>query len=461
MTTLTAIELASIVVILAWNAFFVAAEYAFVAARRTRLRELADEGSRQARRVLAVIDDPTRFIAAIQVAITLSSIALGAVGQPALTRVIESAFGPVESTVGEGAVFALAVVIAFCINIALHVVLGEIVPKTLTLARPESVAMRVAGPVRLFLVAFGPFIWVLRGLSHSATRALGLPEPSEGRLAHSEEELKMLVSQSSKGGRARGQRAGDALQRLRLRRHGRRRGDGAAARRRRLPGRHAARGAARRRSPRSPSRATRSTAARWTTSSASCTSATCSPHAEQEGKDRVRVESLLRPAHVVPESKSLAGLLADFRRSKSHMALVIDEYGSLAGIVTLEDLLEEIVGEIDDEHDRPERPLERIADGHIRVDGKYSVEEFNERFGLDLPSDDYHTIGGVVFGELGRAAEPGDRVKYDGCVFRVHATDGPRILSIDVELKERPESEAPDDAPGEATGARPPEASAG
>jgi hypothetical protein len=149
------------------------------------------------------------------------------------------------------------------------------------------------------------------------------------------------------------------------------------------------------------------------------------------------VESLLRPAHVVPENKSLAGLLADFRRSKSHMALVIDEYGSLAGIATLEDLIEEIVGEIDDEHDRPERPLERISEGHIRVDGKFSVEELNERFGLELPSDDYHTIGGVVFGLLGQAPHEGDVVRIDGVRMEVVETDGPRIVHVDIIMRER------------------------
>jgi CBS domain containing-hemolysin-like protein len=458
---LTAIELASIVVILAWNAFFVAAEYAFVAARRTRLRELADQGNRQARRVLGVIDDPTRFIAAIQVAITLSSIALGAVGQPALTRVIESAFGPVESTVGEGAVFAVAVVIAFCINIALHVVLGEIVPKTLTLARPEAVALKVAGPVRIFLVVFGPFIWALRALAHSTTKALGLPEPSEGRLAHSEEELKMLVSASHEEGVLEADEqemlhkvfdfsetpVDDVMVP---------RPDVVALPVTLTPAEAVA-------------RVLEQPFTRYPVYDADLDDVCGVLHlrrlfdAMQNGASQAPdLRGLVRPAYFVPETKKLGNLLAEFRRSNTHLAVVVDEYGSTAGIVTLEDLLEQIVGEIEDEFDLPDVSILRLAKDRIRVEGSYPIEEFNERFGRHLPEEDYNSLGGFVFGELGRAAEPGDRVKYDGCVFRVHATDGPRILSIDVELKPRrePAEELEDDG-REPVERRPPGASAG
>ena len=128
----------------------------------------------------------------------------------------------------------------------------------------------------------------------------------------------------------------------------------------------------------------------------------------------VQLEQLLRPAHIVPETKDLAALLTEFRRTNQHMAIVVDEYGELEGIVTLEDLLEEIVGEIEDEFDLPDESIERLEDGRVRVHGTFPIDDFNEQFGVSLPIEDYHTLGGFVFGMLGRAPEPGDEVEHDG-----------------------------------------------
>ena len=181
MTSVTLIEIALIFVIIAWNAFFVSAEYAFVAVRRTRIDELVEEGSKSAKRVRRLLDDPARFISAFQVAITLSSLALGAVGEPAVSRVFEELFGNI-GMLGDGAVVVISVILAFAIISALHVVLGEIVPKTLTLSRAESVALAVVLPVTIFMWLFWPFIWVLRGMSEALIRLMGLESPSEMRI---------------------------------------------------------------------------------------------------------------------------------------------------------------------------------------------------------------------------------------------------------------------------------------
>ena len=154
----------------------------------------------------------------------------------------------------------------------------------------------------------------------------------------------------------------------------------------------------------------------------------------QGGYDNVDVEALLRPAHVVPETKDLAALLHDFRRTKEHMAVVVDEYGAMEGIVTLEDLLEEIVGEIEDEFDLPDESVEQLADGRIRISGTFSVDDFNEQFDRQLPVDDYHTMAGFVFGLLGRAPEPGDEVSHDGTHFTVVDVEGTRIERLEVEF---------------------------
>jgi putative hemolysin len=150
------------------------------------------------------------------------------------------------------------------------------------------------------------------------------------------------------------------------------------------------------------------------------------------GIGSVDVESLVRPAYMVPETKDLGALLTEFRRVNQHMAIVIDEYGSMEGIVTLEDLLEEIVGEIEDEFDLPDETVERIDDDTIRIDGTFPIDDFNERFRCTLPEEDYHTIAGFVFGELGRAALPGDEVSHDGLRFQVDSVEGQRIDRLTV-----------------------------
>jgi putative hemolysin len=162
----------------------------------------------------------------------------------------------------------------------------------------------------------------------------------------------------------------------------------------------------------------------------------------------VELESIVRPAYVVPETKDLAALLADFRREKQHMAIVIDEYGDMDGIVTLEDVLEQIVGEIEDEFDLPDTSVERVDETHIRIDGTYTIDDFNEEFGTELEEEDFHTMAGLVFGELGRAAEVDDCVYVDGLKLTVREVEGTRIMKIEVEFGA--EGEAPTDEPAAA-----------
>ena len=152
----------------------------------------------------------------------------------------------------------------------------------------------------------------------------------------------------------------------------------------------------------------------------------------------VAIEELLRPAYVVPETKDLGALLAEFRRTNQHMAVVVDEYGATAGIVTLEDLLEEIVGDIEDEFDLPDESVERVDETTIRIDGTFTIDDFNEQFGTELDTEDFHTVAGFVFGHLGRAAEPGDEVSDGRLAFRVLETSGSRIQRLEVEFLPAP-----------------------
>ena len=161
--------------------------------------------------------------------------------------------------------------------------------------------------------------------------------------------------------------------------------------------------------------------------------------ARVHGTDATDIATFARPVPIVPETKKLDELMADFRRTKTHMAIVVDEYGSTVGIATLEDLLEEIVGEINDEFDLPDRDLIRLAPDRVRVEGGFPIEDFNERFAASLPEEDYTSVGGFGFGELGRPARPGDVVSHQDCRYTVREVDGARILMIDVELRALPE----------------------
>jgi putative hemolysin len=159
----------------------------------------------------------------------------------------------------------------------------------------------------------------------------------------------------------------------------------------------------------------------------------------------VDLEQLVRPAYMVPETKDLGALLTEFRRANQHLAVVIDEYGQMDGIVTLEDLLEEIVGEIEDEFDLPEEDVERIDDNTIRIDGTFPIDEFNDRFETHLPHEDYHTVAGFVFGQLGRGPEPGDEVVSDGATFVVDSVEGQRIDRLTVTFRPWERDPLPDD----------------
>jgi CBS domain containing-hemolysin-like protein len=158
----------------------------------------------------------------------------------------------------------------------------------------------------------------------------------------------------------------------------------------------------------------------------------------------------VRPAHIVPETKDLAALLAEFRRANQHMAIVVDEYGDMEGIVTLEDLLEEIVGEIEDEFDLPDESIEEVDDDTIRIDGTFPIDDFNERFHTTLPDEDYHTIAGFVFGLLGRQPEIGDDISHDGMRFDILDVEGSRINRLAVTFEQRREQRGLDDEEREA-----------
>jgi len=428
-----ALELLAVVLLILLNAFFVAGEYSLVTVRRTRMKELADEGSRTARSVLSITSDPPHFIAAMQLGVTLTSLGIGALGE----RVLSDLFDEWLATI-------LAVLLAFLVITFLHVVVGELVPKGVALSYSERVALGVSAPVRLFFFVFKPLIWVLQRSSEAAQRAIGIdPKAMEGE-AHSEAELKMLLEVSTEHGEI---ELDEREMLYKVFDFAEKEVADVMVPRPDVAGLSVDLDLEEAMAAMLESPYTRYPVYRESLDEivgiVHVRDLVASLHNGSSGAASSLAE-LARPPYVVPENKDLGALLAEFRKANQHMAVVVDEYGATAGIVTLEDLLEEIVGDIEDEFDLPDESVERLDERRIRIAGSFTIDDFNEEFGTALDDEDFHTVGGYVFGHLGRAAEAGDEVRDNGLHFTVLETSGSRILRLEVEFLET-EPAAPDE----------------
>jgi putative hemolysin len=427
------LELLGVLLLILLNAFFVAGEYSLVTVRRTRIKELADEGSRTARSVLSITSDPPHFIAAMQLGVTLTSLGIGALGE----RVLSDLFDEWLATI-------LAVLLAFLVITFLHVVVGELVPKGIALSYSERVALGVSAPVRLFFFVFKPLIWILQRSSELAQRAIGIdPKAMEGD-AHSEAELKMLLEVSTE----RGEIELDEREMLyKVFDFAEKEVADVMVPRPDVSGLSVDLGPEEAMAAMIESPYTRYPVYRESLDEivgiVHVRDVVAAMHNGSAGVPSSLAE-LARPPYVVPENKDLGALLAEFRKANHHMAVVVDEYGATAGIVTLEDLLEEIVGEIEDEFDLPDESVEQLDDRRIRISGSFTIDDFNEQFGTALDDEDFHTVAGYVFGQLGRAAEAGDEIRDNGLHFTVLETSGSRILRLEVEFLET-EPAAPDE----------------
>ncbi len=409
------------------NAFFVAAEYALVTARRSRLVDLAAAGSRRARIALRIMDSPIRFIGTVQLGITAFSIALGAIGEPLVEHFLDPVFA-----------HTVAFILAFTIVTYLHVTLGELVPKAIALTKNESTALWVALPIEAVYLATYPIVWFLQESSNRFTNLFGIAPAAAGIVTHNEQEIRLIVAAAEDTGVIATTEeemlykvfdfADKEVHEVMVPR------PQVVAIKADLPSEEAL--AALLESPYT----------RYPVYRGSLDEVIGVLHVRDlftalhdRGIAQVELEQLVRPVYIVPETKDLAALLAEFRKQNQHMAVVVDEYGAMQGIVTLEDLLEEIVGEIEDEFDLPDESVERIDDTHIRIDGTFPIDDFNEQFGSEIEILDFHTMAGYVFGRLGRAPEVGDEVTTDGLALRVVEIEGSRIQRLEVEFREAPQ----------------------
>jgi putative hemolysin len=411
------------------NGFFVAAEFAIVTVRRTRVEQLVAEGRRGARALRRAVAHADRYIAATQLGITMASIGLGWIGEPVVASLIQPAFSSLPVAVAEATAHSIAVAIAFAIVTALHIVLGELAPKTIALQKAERTALVVVRPTELFMRLFWPFIRLLNSAGRTVVRLLGLSGPTEHASVHSEEELKMLVTASQEAGvleeheermvhRVFGFADISAGQIMTPRTE-------LVAVPGDMPATVLARRFAEERHVRLPvyragagiddviGFAYVSDLLRVLAGPAPSTPAA----------------ALAREALVVPETLRADALLAEMRRRKVREAIVIDEYGGTAGLVTYEALMERIVGETDEELGAS-ASIREHPDGSADIDGLALVQDVNAHFGLHIDEATYTTIGGYVLGRLGRHPRLGDTVEAEGRRLRVDELDRLRVSQV-------------------------------
>jgi CBS domain containing-hemolysin-like protein len=418
--------LLAVLVLVLINGFFVAAEFALVRCRRGQIEELASGGSAPARRVLVLLDDLSQYLSACQFGITLASLGIGFLGEPAIAELIDPLFGGLS----HGLALGISILIAYVLVTSVHITIGEQVPKIYSIVKAERTAMRIARPLIGFTRAMLPFITALNATSNGLLRMLRIDPDTAMEAGATPEELRILIGQARAGGQLDAGEAGMLHGVFHLHEQ--------EARQVMTP---------------IPAVVTVDTSEDVETALRRCVSSghTRLVVTEDENQDRVRgivhsnslaralmaegphasIEPLVTDAPIVPETKPLDDLLADLQRTRSSMAVVVDEYGRVAGIVSVEDIIEEVVGEIDDETDPAGGEIRRLANGDWFVRGHVAILDLEDH-GLELPvdTDAYNSVGGFVFAELGRLPKRGDTVNANGYSIRVESVRENRIEAV-------------------------------
>jgi CBS domain containing-hemolysin-like protein len=413
------------------NGFFVAAEFALVAVRRSRIDHLADEGDKSAKVVQSALKHLDRYISGTQLGITLSSLALGWIGEPALAALIDRGFEAIGIAVPSAAVHsAAAITTAFLIITFLHIVLGELAPKSFALTKPEQVSKIVARPLIVFSNIAYPAIWVLNGAANALLRMFRIQPVSELEHVHSPDELRLLVTQSAERGQL--NETDTAMLAGVFDFHEKKARDVMRPRTEIVA---------------LPLEATadevwdvvrRERYSRYPVYSDTMDDVTGVFLAKDlwlHDSDKPFVLSEhIRPTLYVPDNRPAERVLDDLRKTRFHMAVVLDEYGGTAGILTLEDLIEEVIGDINDEYDLAAREAVE-SNGILELAGSMSLVDVRSDYELEIPEGDWNTLGGYVFGSLGRLARIGDRVRFPGGELEVVAMDGRRVAAVRVVMK--------------------------
>lgn len=423
-----------LVLLLIANGFFVAAEFAYITARRNVLEGREGRSSRIA---VGLNRNLSLSLAGAQLGITMASLALGAVAEPAIAGFLEAGLGLVG--LSEATTHAIALVIALLIVVFLHMVIGEMAPKNIAISSPEAAAVALALPFRAFIIVFRPLIAMLNGIANWVLRLFGVQPADALDVGHSAEDLAIVIGSGQKEGVI-GEFAHNLL-------------TGAIV--------FGNTDASDVMTPRPDVVA----------AEADDSAASVLQLMQRTGHSRILIHTgdlddvtgfvhikdlistdpdslsepvspgMIRPALAVPESASLQSVLTSMRRARSHIGIVVDEHGSAAGIVTMEDVAEELVGDIADEHDLDEQPIRVVAPGQLIVGGNVRIDDLRE-FDVVLPEGEYTTVGGYVMDQLGRIPRRGDLVQCDPWELRVDSTTGRRVGHVSIELRTDPTERA-------------------
>lgn len=430
---------AIIIFLIGINAFFVAAEFSTVSARRARLAQLADEGSQTARTLLTILEDPQKldlYISSCQLGITIASLSLGFFGQERIMEALAPQLARLSGNVQTVVQSILAIVILIVLT-ALQVILGELIPKNVGLRYPERLSMLTAGPMSWARTLFRPLIWVLNGSALAIVRLLGAQAVNEHVHIHSPEEIMLLVEESSAGGVLDKEERRLLVNTLQLRH--------VTARRVMIP-------------------RNRMLAAALDEPPATMLQLLAdSPYSRlplyEESIDKIvgmvhikdlllllhgvttmpdnklvvaSVRDIIHPVQFIPDSTQIEDVMVQMQRKHHNLAIVIDEYGGTAGMIAFEDLVEEIIGEFQDEFDTATTPLKLRPDNRLLVRGDVAVDDLNDLLSLDLPVDITHTIGGLVVSILGRIPNHGEEVEIAGTILRVEKMEQNSVDEVSI-----------------------------
>ncbi|HET7600803.1 MAG TPA: hemolysin family protein [Gemmatimonadales bacterium] len=422
--TSAALGLVAVALLVLANAFFVATEFALVSSRKTRLDEMIRSGDRKATLARRAIQSLDRTISATQLGITLASLGLGWIGEPAVARLIAGWFSPLPPAVAGVAMHSVATIIAFSLITYVTIILGELVPKAFALVHPETVAKWTSGPLLAFAWVMAGPIALLKGSSNRLLNLFGINPPGASERLHSPEEIRMLVEQSEEGGKL--------LQEDARLLEGVFEFSEKTAQEVMTPRTQMVALEADMTVEQAADEVARERRSRYPVYTDSLDEIVGVVHAKDilsalRARPGQPIRSVMRPPVFVPGTREVEDVLADMKRLKTHLAVVLDEYGGTAGLVTMEDLLEEIVGPIYDEYET-ERPPPPV--GGPVLDGALPISEFNSEYEAELDDRDYTTLGGYVFGQLGRLPKPGDRVRAGRFEFEVAEMEGRRVKTI-------------------------------
>jgi CBS domain containing-hemolysin-like protein len=421
--------LVAVIVLVLMNGFFVAAEFSLVSVRQTRIAELVAQGHVSAKAVQDALRNPDRVIAATQLGITLASLGLGWIGEPAVAHLLQPLVNLFPNTIQSGVSHSLSAGLAFALITFLHVVVGELAPKSIALQNPEKTSLVVARPTLWIELIFKPIIWMLNGTGNALLRLIGVKPASGHELVHSVEELKMLVTASTEGGVVEPQERemlhavfdfGDLLVGQVM-----------------IPRTEIVAVEADIPLEEIIALITESTYTKFPVYDDNLDTILGIVHVkdiirlmQDPGWEECTARSLVREPIYVPETIPVSALLRQFRDRRQHIAIVLDEYGGTAGLVTLEDLLEEIFGEVSDPFDRVSPEFQTQPDGSILIDGMTLIEDVNAHLGLNLEDPNYYTIAGYVLGKLGRIPKVNEIVEGNNVRLQVAALDGLRIARV-------------------------------